>query len=423
MKNRLKAAFSYKHLNWVLLDQVVVSGANFATTIIVARFLGVDGFGYFSLAWMAVLFMSGIQAALIISPMMSIEPKIEAIQKKSYYGVVFLQQFLLALFIAFSIYICLKISAYFFHDWGGRLALELAVASFFFLAHDFIRRFFFVRLEFKKVFLNDILRYIGQLFLLLILFANGYTTVEMALWVVTGASAVAWFIALIKIEELTLNWPYFLLTLRRHWLMSKWLVGSAVVQWSAGNVFVLLAAAMIGVSAAGGLKAMQNLLGVFNVLFSALENIIPVRASEIYSNGGKKMLVHYLLKVAILGGGATLACMTFIMVAPSFWIELVYGELYLGYENILIGYGVVYVFTFISLIYRIAFRTIEYTRPIFQAYFFSAILSFIIVYPLISVFGANGVVVGLILVQIAILMLYVLISKRKKLFDVGQLRF
>src|SRR3546814_10183528 len=62
-------------LSWALADQVMVSGSNFLMTVFLARYLGLEEFGRFALAWMAVLFAAGIHYALVAAPMMSIGPK------------------------------------------------------------------------------------------------------------------------------------------------------------------------------------------------------------------------------------------------------------------------------------------------------------------------------------------------------------
>ena len=86
----------HSHTNWALADQSVVSGANFLTGIILARGLGVAEFGRFSLLWLVVLFVQGIQYNGIVVAMMSIGPKQDAHQRPTYYGGVFLQQAILA---------------------------------------------------------------------------------------------------------------------------------------------------------------------------------------------------------------------------------------------------------------------------------------------------------------------------------------
>ena len=65
----------YSQINWALADQAMVSGVNFLTAILLARYLGIEEFGRFALAWMVVLFIVNIQYAMIIAPMMSIDPE------------------------------------------------------------------------------------------------------------------------------------------------------------------------------------------------------------------------------------------------------------------------------------------------------------------------------------------------------------
>ena len=71
----------YSHVNWALADQAMVSGVNFLTAILLARYLGIEEFGRFTLAWMAVLIAYSIQYAMIIAPMMSIGPKQSAAER------------------------------------------------------------------------------------------------------------------------------------------------------------------------------------------------------------------------------------------------------------------------------------------------------------------------------------------------------
>ena len=65
----------YSQINWALTDQAMVSGVNFLTGIVLARYLGIEEFGRFTLAWMAVLLVNSLQSGLIVQPMMSIGPK------------------------------------------------------------------------------------------------------------------------------------------------------------------------------------------------------------------------------------------------------------------------------------------------------------------------------------------------------------
>ena len=53
-------------------DQAVVSGFSFLSSVVLARFLGVDGFGIYSVAWLGVLIASSINQPLIIAPMQTL---------------------------------------------------------------------------------------------------------------------------------------------------------------------------------------------------------------------------------------------------------------------------------------------------------------------------------------------------------------
>jgi O-antigen/teichoic acid export membrane protein len=74
-----------------LCDQALVSGANFATNVILARVLGIREYGVYALSWMAVLFVASLQWAFIVSPMMSVGPKQEKYDRPYYYGAVLFQ--------------------------------------------------------------------------------------------------------------------------------------------------------------------------------------------------------------------------------------------------------------------------------------------------------------------------------------------
>ena len=129
---------------WALADQALVSGANFLTFVVLARALGVSGFGVFTLSWAVVLLANTLQMALIISPMMSIGPKQDSGSRFRYFGAVTAQEVSFVLFSFCLILAGLKALAFFRPLWGAEtLALPLATATATYLAQDYCRRYFF----------------------------------------------------------------------------------------------------------------------------------------------------------------------------------------------------------------------------------------------------------------------------------------
>ena len=108
----------------------MVSGVNFLTAILLARYLGIEEFGRFTLAWMVVLFIINIQYAMIIAPMMSTGPKQSAAERPAYHGAVVAQQIVVSVFFFFAVLSGVRLSGVFFPEWRGEgFALSLAAAA------------------------------------------------------------------------------------------------------------------------------------------------------------------------------------------------------------------------------------------------------------------------------------------------------
>src|ERR1700691_5577230 len=99
--NSLKGLFSrlvqsMKRAKWALADQVIVSGFNFLSNILLARILGIQEFGRYVLAWTIVLFVQNLQYSALGSTMLSIGPKQDAEATPSYFGSMFVLQAIFA---------------------------------------------------------------------------------------------------------------------------------------------------------------------------------------------------------------------------------------------------------------------------------------------------------------------------------------
>jgi len=86
MRGRLIRLISGENrdVTYSLMNQVVVSGANFLMMLMVARILGVDGFGKFAFLWSLIMLVIMFQKALIIDPLMSIAVTKSALKKRVY---------------------------------------------------------------------------------------------------------------------------------------------------------------------------------------------------------------------------------------------------------------------------------------------------------------------------------------------------
>ena len=265
----------HSQTNWAIVDQAMVSFVNFCTGIILVRYLGLEEFGRFTLAWLIVLFFNSIQFATVISPMMSFGPKQAEKESPQYYGAVFIQQLFWSGVCFILIIICVWGSQFFF-DWKiHKLAVPLAAALLAFQFQDFLRRYFFVRRRAAIAFVNDSIASLGRLFLLVFCFNFHILDIGEVLWLIAITAAMAAVIGFFQTERLIYSRLIICKAIADHWHFSKWLLVSALMQWTSGNFFLIAAGSILGPLAVGAMKAAQNIIGVTHILFQAMENFVP----------------------------------------------------------------------------------------------------------------------------------------------------
>ena len=192
MGSRFSAAaqivFSRRPL-WSLTDQIIVSGANFVTMIILARRLGLAALGALTHYWTSVLFIAALHAAFIIMPMVVLHAQHEADARRTYHGTVAgLHLSFVGAALAVSLPLLALLAAV------GLVALEVMlplVACFAFgLMHEYLRRLIFLEDKFLDLAGSDLARYVLQILGLMLLGGPGGLTIMAAFWVLAGSRLV-----------------------------------------------------------------------------------------------------------------------------------------------------------------------------------------------------------------------------------------
>jgi len=385
----------YGHINWALLDQAMISATNFLTGLMLARFLGIEDFGRFTLAWMVVLFVNSIHHALVISPMMSIGPQVSEGDKRSYYSACMLTQIGFSAVCFALVLLGTATASRIFPEWRIEgYALPLACAGLAFQLQDFLRRHFFTLGRPATAFANDAVRYLGQSAILLWLLVYVEIDVVEVFLVIAGTSLLATLVGSRHLERPEWNQSSLRATIRRHWRFSKWLTWSAIVTWASGSLFGIAAAALLGPAAAGALRAAQNVMGLTNVLFLGLENVMPVHAARHFHDGGRQRLVPYLWRMGTMAGLATAAIGAVAAAAPGFWLALLFGEQYREFGYLLQWFALTQVAMVIRLPLFAGLRAMEQTRAIFISYCWAALFSVVASYPMVYYLGLTGAAAG-----------------------------
>lgn len=401
----------------VLLDQVIVSGGNFALGVLLARWLGLSAYGMFSLLWLGVLFVLGLHQAFISQPLMTLfAQKTDTEQKDYFHSIIFIQMMLSVGLIGFSTLFYFAFQAFSIErDWLEWLPL-LGGLSAFYLIQDTLRKIYFAQKKYSLPLLMDGLVYVPLLCALTVLHLKSQLDLKSTLFVmlvVYGVSSTVGFLksyfSFLGIQKATVQ-----ATLKEHYQFSIWLLGTSLLQWFSGNFFLIAAAGVLGTVAVGALRMAQNMVGLCHVLFLAMENIVPAEAAQKYFQNGKEKMYAYLKRITLLGGlPFVLGLVTLSLLAPSI-IDVLYGTEYVPYSYLVWVYAAHYVLVYLGYPFRYALRTLQFTSPIFVAYCFSAGLSLVLAFPMVKVWGIMGVMAGLMLSQMVTIGVYAFFLLRKQ---------
>ncbi|MGD0546718.1 MAG: hypothetical protein ABR991_02680 [Terracidiphilus sp.] len=387
--------------SWALADQAVVSATNFLTAVMLLRFMGLAEFGVFTLAWMSVLFVNSLQTALIVAPMMSIGPQQEEKDRPCYFGAVVFQEAVLVSCCFVLVLVAVKASSrHFPHHNLQQLALPLAVSAFAYQSQDFVRRYFFATRQNRRALADDALSYLTQLPLLFLLHEAGRLNSATALWVMAGTSILGLVPGWLWMEPLRFDREWIGAIARRHWKLSRWLTGSALLVWTSSNLFVLSAPIYYGAAAAGALKGAQNLMAATHVWFQGLDNVVPVETARRLRVGGVCSMLGYTRSMLLKWGGLTALFALLMSAAPGFWLRLAYGSAMVQYGYVLRLYALLYVIVFIGGPLRAGLQALEFTVPIFWSYLAMTALAFAFAAPMAKRLGISGSLLGLLGAQV-----------------------
>jgi len=393
----------------VLFDQGIVSGSNFVIGILIARFLGIEQFGVYGFIFLIYLFCLGLQQAFFVMPLYSLGPTYSPEKKNSYLNSLLIIQAVFALFFSFLCFLALNFIPISVSSEIQELSGLIALIALFVMFQDFIRRLFLFQKLFKSLILLDSMAYILQIILISLIHVFDEFTLETCMRVVCFTLFISVMFGFFKMRKLEFKPDILRETLIKHWNFSKWLLARAILTYSSGNFFIIAAGTILGPVAIGAIKMGQNLHGVMNVVFLAIENHVPIVSANLYQHKGKLALYRYLkqmtLKSLLICSGVGLT----VLIFSTWLITNLYGSDYQEYAYVLIWFAIINLLVCVSMPFRFALRTFERTQSLFFATALSALFGFLLAYPLIETFQMNGLLFGLIMSQL-IMILYLAYS-------------
>ena len=283
-----------------LADQVVISGSNFVTNVVLVRALGLSEYGKYSIAYLLLLYANALQMSFVASPMLSIAPLMSGKEKRQFVdGMLTIQ--LLASLVAFVVFAIAGATSRLFTTFFSLpniFAFACCVGTF--QLQDWLRRYYFLYHKGKLAITSDFISYFVQLLLMLALWRVSQLTLFRTFLVMCITSVAGFLLGPIT-DRL---WPE-MAHLRETWArckgLSRDLLIANQVRWFGVQGVLLIGTGIVGAAAAGGLRATLGLAGPVNLVLTSIENVVPIRIAEELKKTGAQGAYRFTRRAIVIG--------------------------------------------------------------------------------------------------------------------------
>lgn len=381
-----------------LVDQFVVSGTNFCTTVIVGRAAGADELGVYALAFALVALVVCAQESLILTPYTIYCHRDHGRGRARYAGSVLMHYAMLAGLVT----ICLVLGGAGMLAGTGSLRLAglawvLAAVVPFALLRDFVRRLAFAHLQIATALVLDLAVAVLQIGGLAGLAVGGGLRADTA-YVVMGAScavpAVAWFIS--ARPGLVVRREQVFGDLRKNWGLGRWIFAALMALMLRLSMVPWLLALILGTRATGVFAACMSVVLFGNPVIQGISNVLGPRAALAFAEGGGIEVRRVVRRATLL---LTLAMGLFCGVIILFGgeiIALLYGAEYADYQAIVTVLAIALLIRAVGMAAYNGLRAVERPDVNFKANLLGLATTVALCVWLLGTWGVVGAACGLV---------------------------
>ncbi len=384
-----------------LLDQGLISGANFVVGILLARTLAPDQYGAYAVAFEVFLFLSVAYTALILEPLSVFGSSVYRNANREYFGVLLRIHGVIAVVIFLGLGACAwmlqSVSP------SGNLTLALigvAIASPCVLLFYLARRGFYVKLSPRQAAIGAFGYSVIVLGGLLLAYYRGFLSPLAAFLLMAAGSAVTAPMMLSKLR-FSLKPRLAILksaeVIRRHWGYGRWALGSAVAIWFTGAIYYPLLSSFHGLADAGALKALMNFSSPVGQAFAAMSLLSLPYAAGIHHQNSSGGSHHLAAKLALIYAGGTILYWLVIVFFRAPIVDHLYAGKYMEITGLIPWLALGSVLRISATSQAIILRAMHAPSLVFVAYGAASVVDIVAGIPCTWAFGLWGAVFTLVL--------------------------
>ncbi|KHK90019.1 lipopolysaccharide biosynthesis protein [Novosphingobium malaysiense] len=385
---------------WALATQVVTSGANFLTTVVMVRVMGLTEFGRFSIAFLLIMVVRNFQLSVVLTPMSTVGPKLSGARQNAYRGFLLANSLVFSLAASSLIALGSCLAATILElNWMWTLFPGLAAANFTSNMAEFYRRHCFNQKDRQSAMLVEVVRYLVQLAVLgvLALGAHHWLSPSTGLYTLALGGAAGCLVGVRRYGVMRWNAPFNRAIWPRHWSLIKWLTPGIVFQTLLGPGCIVFASFFFSEAMVGALRAMQNISNVLQTPINGMQNIAANTAAHKWFKWGAEVLKHYLLKMAMAMVGFSIILTIIVIMYRNFIISITMGLHEDGLGILLALFCIANVAASINFMSTVGLQAMEKGKPITVGSAVGAVLSPFLIVVLVPATGIYSVPLARIL--------------------------
>jgi O-antigen/teichoic acid export membrane protein len=397
-----------------MLDQCVASASNFSVGIVVARITGPAGFGAFALAYTVWILLTTLHRSLITDPMaimgdMRHEERDEFIRRG------FAADVTLG---AMAACVIAAIGTVFLatgqHTFGIGL---LSVAPWIVVLdlQDYWRWIGFMLGKPGKSLVNDLLFNAVQALAFGVVFVLGLHSVfaVVSAWGLGAAVAATYGLRQFSVRPSIRGGGTFLWS---RWPTSRWLASERGASWGATQLYLIVAGAILGPAALGGIKAAQGLvIGPTNVVINAGGSFGLPEATRKFAERGWAGMVRVSRFVTGAGVSAAGACAVAVLFAAPTLLRVLYGPAFVSYAPSARLFALAVVVSAFGVGPILTLTATRRIVPLFIVQLARMVISVALTCLLAKAYGATGVAtVNLVTCAVALVAMWVIQSATRR---------
>jgi O-antigen/teichoic acid export membrane protein len=350
---------------WSLLDQGLTSGAGFGVNLVLARWMVPEVYGAFAVAFAGFLFVSGFHNVLVLEPMSVMGPARHAARLDPYFRSQIAVHALLVgalsgllLLGGLVLWRMVPGSPLIGAVMGGSLALPFLLLTW------LVRRMCYVMQRPALAALGSAfyLGFIGVGLFGLALFTrlNSFTAfILMGCASLVSAGLLLWRLGLLSHSndgDPGTSWNG---VLRENWTYGRWLVGSTVLFSISSQTQTFLVAGLLGLGAAGVLRAMQLPSLIMTQVTTAAGLLVLPAFSSDFAKGLMKRLRQkaMIVSLGLVGAGFVFAALLALLAGRT--EHLLFGGRYAAYAWLMPVLALMPVCAGLSMGYSMAMRSMQ----------------------------------------------------------------